>query len=153
MGWPKPERVRLLSPSKVVLVKAGGRVFEDVDAQVSSNVILFNDPALPLEVGDIVQRKLPSGLIEEFEITEPTFCEGLHSIPAHYQAKYRPVMRVPKDESRERVVTYNLSGNNARVNIHSTDNSINVNATEVMATDAATLKFFSAASSLFGDAK
>ncbi len=59
--------------SKVTVIKADGRGFENVDAGVGSNTAIFNDPTLPLEVGDIVERSLPNGITEQFEITDPRF--------------------------------------------------------------------------------
>ena len=34
-------------------------------------------------------RTLPSGLVERLVVTEPGYHKGFHSIPGHYQAKYR----------------------------------------------------------------
>jgi len=49
------------------------------------------DGNLPVEEGDVVERKLPNGMIETYAVEERGFRKGMHSIPDHYQMKVRKV--------------------------------------------------------------
>jgi len=67
---------------------------------------------------------MSNGATETFEVVEPGFYEAVMGFEAHYQMTVR---RMGEAEA-ERVVqsiTYNFHGDNARVNNHSVDNSIN----------------------------
>ncbi len=117
--------------SKVRILKPDGRRWEDVPASVQSKAIFIHDVSIPLEVGDIVERDLPSRVVEQFEITDPGYHEAFQSIPAMYQAKFRLVKEVsPRSGQPTMNVTYNLHGPNSRVNIAASDNSINIQATQ-----------------------
>lgn len=96
---------------------------ENVSALVSSDHIVIPDVSVPLAPDDVILRKLPSGDVERFVVTEPGFHEKFHGIPAHYQAKYRREGTAPEGQPGYVV---NVSGQNSRVNINSTDNSTNV---------------------------
>lgn len=131
-------RLKLLNSEVVRVEKADGRSFDDVEAGVHKDKLFFNDPELPLEVGDVVKRKLPSGIVEEFEIVDPNFRQGLHSIPAHYQSVVRRRQSLPPHHVNTQQVTntYYLHGDNSRVNIQSEDRSINLTSTpETVFTD------------------
>lgn len=119
-----------MNPSKVRVVKADGQRFDDISAGVHSDIIFFNDPSLPLEVGDVVERDLPNGLSEQFEIIDPDFHPDNAHCPAHFQAKAQRRPQIPKRRSEVVNVTYNLHGANSRVNIHSEDNSLNISASK-----------------------
>jgi len=49
------------------------------------------DGNLPVQEGDVVERKLPNGMIETYVVEERGFRKGMHSIPDHYQMKVRKV--------------------------------------------------------------
>lgn len=114
---------------KVTLVKADGTVAkEHIPALVTGEMIFTADKALPVEVGDYLLRTLPNGLVEKYEVTNPKYYDVGHGRDAHFQID---VTRAGSPQARAAVVqgiTNNFSGPNSRVNINSTDNSINVSA-------------------------
>lgn len=119
-------RYQIMNPILVTVIKPDGQRFEDTEAgvHIDKGLIILNDPTLPLEVGDLVERKLPSGLVDRFEITEPGFREGSHRLPDHFQAKVKR-WQEPKEQNAATAgnVIYNLHGQNSKVNIGSVDNS------------------------------
>lgn len=106
------------------LHKPDGRVFENIRACVSGKgVIAIEDVSLPIEVGDPLTRRLPSGLTETFIVDDPGYRESFSGIPAHYQVKAH---RAGAERSiLHGAATYNVTGPNARVNINSHDHSTN----------------------------
>jgi hypothetical protein len=109
---------------KVTLIKKNGSKFEDIKSSVQRDKIFIGDSTLEIVEGDTITRLLSNGLIESYIVTRSMFYEKQHGIPAHYQLSVR------KETELEPVptggVTYinNVSGN-GRLNIQSTDNSIN----------------------------
>ena len=118
---------------RVTLVKKDGQRFEDLRAVVQPNLIMTDNPKIPIEDGDQFQRQLPSGIVGVFTVVDSGFHQRFHSIPAHYQSKVRKntatVPPGPRPEAGPQVV-YNLIGSNARVNIQSSDSSTNVVSVE-----------------------
>ncbi len=114
---------------KVTLVKADGTVAkEKIPALVTGKVIFTADKRLPVEVGDYILRELPSGLVEKYEVRNPKFYDVGQGLDAHFQIE---VVRAGTPQAQTAVVqgiTNNFSGPNSRVNINSTDNSLNVSA-------------------------
>jgi hypothetical protein len=112
---------------KVTLVKADGTVAkESVPALVTGETIFTADKQLPVEVGDYILRDLPNGLVEKYEVRNPKYYDVGHGVGAHFQIV---VARVGAPQAQATVVqgiTNNFTGPNSRVNINSTDNSINL---------------------------
>ena len=109
---------------RVTLVKSDGTVAKEfVKALVQAKTIFMDDPTLPIESGDRLLRALPSGLVDEFIVEEPGFHAGLHKIKAHFQTRVRRSGAAPAQLG---TIINNISGENARVNIKSTDNSRNM---------------------------
>jgi len=105
---------------RVTLVKKDGTVFKrDVPASVQAKMIFIHDVSLPIETDDHILRTLPSKLDEDFVVTDATCYTG--SL-AHWEIKYR---RTNAPLAPTQTIINNISGHNARVNIGSTDNSIN----------------------------
>jgi len=91
--------------------------------RVTGTIILINDARVPLRVGDIVERSLPSGIIERFIVTDPGYHETAgHGIPSHYQAKFR---RADAPSSRASTPAIHVTGDHARIHVGSTDQSTN----------------------------
>lgn len=112
---------------RVTLVKSNGQVAkENIPALVTGSMVCTADQTLPLEVGDHLLRKLPNGLVEDYEITNPKFFNvGSNS---YFQIDVRK-HGAPKEQATIiQGINNHFTGPNARVNIHSTDNSINVSA-------------------------
>lgn len=51
----------------------------------SSTLAIVSDSKIPIERGDKISRKLPSGLEEKYYVDDPNFLNGLNDIPPHYQ--------------------------------------------------------------------
>jgi len=110
----------------VTLVKQDGTVIEKINANVQPNMIFIYDEKLPLEENDKIYRPLPNGLVENYVVIDRGFYSTFHGIQAHYQAKVRKEGSI-KNEQYQRITNiYNLNGPQSRVNISSTDNSVNL---------------------------
>jgi len=109
---------------RVTLVKNDGTVAkENIRAMVQPKTIFMDDETLPIEPGDRLLRLLPSGLVDEYIVNEPGFYSGLRGMKAHFQTK---VKRSDAPAAQPSTIINNIQGNNARVNINSTDNSQNL---------------------------
>lgn len=114
---------------RVTLVKADGKVAKkQVPALVSGNTIFTADKLLPVEVGDYLLRDLPNGLVEKFEVRNPKYFDLELGFDAHFQIEVARAGTPQAHASVVQGITNNFTGSNSRVNIHSTDNSINVSA-------------------------
>ena len=110
----------------VTLVKKDGSVArESIRAMVQPKTIFMDDETLPIEPGDRLLRKLPSGLVEDFIVDEPGFYSAIGGMNSHFQTKVR---RSSAPAATPATVINNIQGQNARVNINSTDNSENLAA-------------------------
>lgn len=108
----------------VTLVKADGTVVtEDIKAMVQPNMIFMEDDTLPIEPGDHLLHKLPSGLVADYLVDDPGFhSKSLAGIPSHFQTK---VHRSGGGTHQTSTIINNIQGDNTRVNVHSVDNSSN----------------------------
>ena len=113
---------------KVTLLKRDGSVHENVAAGVQSEMILIADVSLPVERGDKIKRRLPSGVDEIFVISDPGFQAAFGTIAAHYQIRYEREGTARPNVAPPHTVTYNVSGPHSRVNVNSLDQSINIAA-------------------------
>jgi len=86
--------------------------------------IIILDPSLVIEPGDEIRRRIPSGREETFEVVDPVFHEKARHIPAHYQVIARQKGIFLSGQGGHYNV--HVSGPNARVNIHSHDQSQNI---------------------------
>jgi hypothetical protein len=114
----------MLGRDKVTIIKATGNKLENVTAEVQARKIFFDDGLLPIEEGDRVERILPNGLVEVYEVTERGYFDRPHP-HGSYQSTVR---KITASTTRTNVTTviYNISGSNTRLNINSTDTSTNV---------------------------
>lgn len=115
----------MLLTDSVTLIKRDGTTVEDVKASVQAGKIFIQGHELLIESGDIVQRKMSNGTEENFEVIDPGFHEKFHDIPARYEMGVRK-LGVPEARNAIQSITYNVTGNNARINQNSVDRSINV---------------------------
>lgn len=109
--------------SEVDIVAPDGTVRQSTKALISDKDIILPDPKAVVCVGDEVRRKLPNGLEDTFEITKTMYYDGMTGIPAHHQLRYRQKGTFQKGTGGN--YTIHVIGANARVNVHSTDNSTN----------------------------
>lgn len=104
--------------------KQNGEKIEGLKAAVQSHQIDLDRSDVLIEVGDLIERRMSNGATETYEVIDPVFHEAFHGIPAHYQMKVKK-LGVPEAKARIQSITYNINGNNARVNHDSVDNSTN----------------------------
>ena len=114
---------RDLMKDRVSIVKADGRRFDDIVANVQPKKIMIIDTSIQVDEGDKVQRVLPNGQTESYLVIESGYHQGMHGIPASYQMEVRKESRIDLDNSS---TIYNLHGANSRVNINSSDASVNI---------------------------
>lgn len=114
----------LLKDNVSLLKKNGDRV-DNISASVQSKKIFIQRSDILIETGDLIQRKMSNGGEETYEVIDPGFHERHGSIAAGYQMTHKK-LGLPEAEKAVQNITYNISGPNARVNNHSTDNSTNV---------------------------
>lgn len=104
----------------ITLVKRDGSRVGGIEAGIHSTSILIGGGDWPIEEGDILERARESGIVDRYEVTNPGFRDSEDYGP-HFQVKYRLASAQPATTS----TVYNLHGPNSRVNIGSTDNSVN----------------------------
>ena len=108
----------------VTVTAADGTVVrERVAADVQTGMIFINDASVQIAPGYEISRTVPSGLTEVFVVVDPGFYAASHGMEAHYQIKVR---RKEATQRPPNVVTYNVTGANAKINIGSYDASHNL---------------------------
>ncbi len=110
---------------RITLLKTTGQRFDDIPASVQTRKIFINSAKPLIEPGDLLVRKMSNGAEETFRVIDPGFHEEFHGIPAGYQMTVEK-LGLPEARSAIKSITYNVSGNNARINHNSTDYSTNV---------------------------
>lgn len=108
---------------KLKLIKRDGTVINNVEALVEPKMIFVDDTSVIIEEGDIFERALSNGAIENYEVLDRGFYKGMYDIPDHYQASVRKTTT----KSYNNRITYNITNKNGKVNIDSVDNSVNIN--------------------------
>jgi hypothetical protein len=114
-----------LMRDKVTLIKKSGNRVENIRASVQRDKIFTNDPAIPIEDGDVFERTLPNGIVERYDILDARFVSGTGGIPSHYQSAVQKQTRIDPLAQPSQII-YNVTGPNPRVNIQSIDSSTNV---------------------------
>jgi len=108
---------------KVTVERRDSSRYEDVPALVTKEMVLIPDADIPISPGDAILRALPSGLVERLIVTDPGFHAQILGNPPHYQVIYR---REGQESASKPGYSIHVSGENARVNIHSVDKSTNI---------------------------
>lgn len=109
---------------KIKIEKSNGTIInDDIEALVEPKEIPVDDASVIIEEGDIFERILPNGVIENYEVLDRGFYKGMHSIPDYYHVSVRKT--TTKLYSNR--VTYNITNESGKVNIDSVDNSVNIN--------------------------
>ena len=109
----------------VSILKRDGKSIDNVKASIQKNKIFIHRSDLLIESGDLIQRKMSNGAEETYKVIDPGFHEKFHSIEAHYQMDVQK-LGLPEANRALHSITFNVSGNNARINHNSVDNSSNV---------------------------
>ena len=110
---------------KIKVLKSDGQESGELSASVQSKGIYLMSSSVLIEPNDLIQRTMTNGGTETFQVLDPGFHEAVGArMPAHYQMKVKK-LGLPETEKAIQSITYNLNGNNTRVNNDSTDNSTN----------------------------
>ena len=112
-----------LMPDVITVVKADGRRYEKLKALVERAAVIFDDVRVPLDEGDHIERALPGGRTELYEVLDTGFQRGGGAIPDFYHAKVR---KTTSRSPHGGATNVTISGHNARLNIGSVDSSTNV---------------------------
>lgn len=118
----------MLTDTVSILKKNGERV-DGVKSSVQSSRIFIDRADVLIEPLDLIQRKMSNGGEETFEVIDPGFHEAFHGIPAGYQMHVKK-LGLPEARKAMQNITYNVSGQNARINHNSVDQSVNYIANE-----------------------
>lgn len=113
-----------LMTDTISVLKRDGSRFDAIKASVQTGQIYIEGSTPLIESGDLIQRKMSNGGEETFEVIDPGFHERFHGIPAGYQMQVRK-LGIPEAQRAVQNITYIISGNNARLNQSSIDNSSN----------------------------
>jgi len=108
---------------RIAVVKQDGRRFNGISCAFGREAVTFFDVTIPLEEGDHIERVLPAGRTELYEVLDACFVAGGEGHPDFYRAKVRKTTsRLPQHTG---FTSINVSGPNARVNLNSVDSSTN----------------------------
>lgn len=110
--------------SDLEVVAPDGTVRATARGIFSGKQVTVFDSALTVFVGDEIRRKLPNGTDEAFEVVDPKYFDDFHGIPAHFQVDVR--RKGTFEAGKGGNYSIHVSGPNARVNLHSTDQSTNM---------------------------
>jgi hypothetical protein len=78
-----------LMTDHITLVKQDGRRFDIAHAAVEPGLIIIDDPSVPVEEGDTIERALPAGSTEYFIVTDRGYRSAVGPFPAGYDIKVR----------------------------------------------------------------
>lgn len=112
-----------LQKSEFEVISPEGEVRGSGEGIFTGEKIVVFDESLLVFAGDEIRRRLPNGADEAFEVINPNFYGKMNSIPANFQIDIRRKGSFPRGEGGH--MNISVSGDNARVNIGSTDNSTN----------------------------
>jgi hypothetical protein len=74
---------------RIAVLKADGRRYDNLKSVVERDAIIFDDVTVPLEEGDQIERQVPGGRTELYEVLDSGFTRGGGGIPGFYHAKVR----------------------------------------------------------------
>ncbi|MBZ5665534.1 MAG: hypothetical protein LAO30_13105 [Acidobacteriia bacterium] len=78
-----------LMTDSILIVKTDGRTFQIDHAIVNGRTITFDDASVPVEEGDIVEHKLPNGLVQRFRVLDHGYRAAFDDFLAGYDMKVR----------------------------------------------------------------
>jgi hypothetical protein len=107
------------------LLKSDGTRRTGLKASVQKSKVFMDANDILVEPQDLIIRKMSNGAEETYRVIDPGFYEEFHGIKAHYQMEVQK-LGLPEAKSAVQSITYNSTGNNARVTQNSIDNSTNV---------------------------
>ena len=119
---PKGARsMKNMMTDKLTFVKSDGSAEKsDIAGVVTSGQLVTFDTSIQVLPGDRFLRHLPNGLVEEFIVDDPGYHSGVDE-PCYVAT----VHRSDAAPASPATIINNIHGDNARVNVNSTDNSTN----------------------------
>ena len=117
-----------LANDALILRKADGTV-RKFRGRIDAGTLLTFESTLSCVEGDAIERELPNGQVDRFEVLDTGFQPGLPpAIGPHYQMKLRKITDRSASGVPASSITniYNVHGPNARFNNQSVDQSHNV---------------------------
>lgn len=104
--------------------KRDGQVVGPYKAIFAGGTIIIADPKADVEIGDTILRRLPSGKDERSVVTDATFfSQGVGSIGAHYQIKFRQGGELPAQWPTQSI---NITGaQSVQIGDYNTQNIVN----------------------------
>lgn len=101
-------------------------IIENQQASVQDGkLIITKNGDFVVDVGYLIERKLPNGLVENYRVIEPNFMAGLAGvIPPHYQMKVTNI-KAPSPTPNNMVTNHITVSGQARFYQDSIDNSTN----------------------------
>jgi hypothetical protein len=117
---------------RVTVVTRSGERFPNVRASVQKNKVIIGDVRLPIHEGDVIERALPNGSLEQHVILQIDYAHG--AVAQFFTCHTRKEGAIPRANPTPSSVVYNLVGPGSRVNINSTDlstNVVDVNSTDL----------------------
>jgi hypothetical protein len=120
--------LEMLTNDPLILRKGDGTVHK-FRGRVTGGKLTTFESTLPCSEGDTVERELPNGQVDKFEILDTGFQHGLPpEIGPHFQMKVRKITDRIGPPAPPGTITniYNVHGPNARFNSQSIDQSHNV---------------------------
>ncbi len=115
---------RMMNETLSFLKEDGTGRKDGIKGLVTGDKVITFDTSLSIEPNDRFLRVLPSGLVEEYIVEDPGCQAGVGgAVKPHYKVSVR---RIDSEPAPASTIINNIQGENARVNINSTDNSQNL---------------------------
>lgn len=114
-----------LMNDKIDILKTNGDKVADLCASVQRTKVFTEAGKFLVEPNDLIIRRMSNGGEETYRVIDPGFHEAFHGIKAHYQMEVQK-LGLPEAKNAVQRITYNITGNNARINQNSVDNSTNL---------------------------
>ncbi|GGN76200.1 hypothetical protein GCM10012290_25690 [Halolactibacillus alkaliphilus] len=111
------------------MIKKDGSISDNIEALVETGKVFIEDTSVSIEEEDIIIRTLPNGNEERLVVLDRGFYRGMHGIPDNYQVKVEKESKYKSSLNSSTGQTYNINNQSGKINIHSTDQSINYTLT------------------------
>lgn len=121
----------MLNRDSITVVGLDGSRRENVKCQFHPPKVIVPDASLDIADGYVLERTLPNGRTDAYVVEDIQFFPAQFGVtPAFYELRVRKAS-APTPHTTLPSIIYNVTGPNARVNIGSTDSSVNIAQVEV----------------------
>lgn len=110
----------------VFIMKNDGNTYGPIKAHMMHDMMVTYDVNIIINTGDRLIRKLSNGGKESYTVLDPRYYEGHDRMITQYQLIVRKEGIMEDKADTKNIPPIYINGNN-KVNINSTDNSININ--------------------------